>query len=234
MIESILFEPRIIIALSMLAVASFMDLKKREVHDMVWIAFGSAGALMYVIQPIQNLNLFPLIFGSAVTLVIAYLAYRMGLFGGADALALVALVVIIPSYDGTNMFHGIAPMTILTNAAILASLSVVANVVRNAVSIARGVPLFAGFEESGSKKILAFILGYKASRPAFAYQIEVQAASGKKFDFSLKHAENSDYCTKPGSWVMSGLPFIVYMLGGLVSMVLVGDIMMLLLTRFLG
>jgi len=233
-IESILTEPRIIIALSMLSLASFMDLKKREVHDLVWIVFGSVGALMYFIEPDLIQNPIPLLVASSITVTIAYLAYRIGLFAGADALALVALGVIIPLYDGPNMLHEIAPLTILTNASIFASLFLLVNAVRNTVSLVKGVPLFADFKESNMKKALAFFLGYKATKPSFAYSIEMGSEGGKKFDFSLINAEKTDYCAKPGSWVMAGLPFIVYMLAGLMAMVLVGDIMMLLLTRILG
>jgi preflagellin peptidase FlaK len=232
--EMILSEPRIIIALSMLGLASFMDLRNREVHDLVWIVFGSIGALMFLFEPDLVQNSIPLLFASSITVAIAYLAYRIGLFAGADALALVALVVIIPLYDGPNMLHNIAPLTILTNASIFASLFLMVNVVRNTISVVKGVALFSGFEESNWNKFIAFVLGYRASKPTFAYSIEVESGGGKKFDFSLLHAEKTDYCAKSGAWVMAGLPFIVYMLAGLVAMVFVGDIMTLLLSRFLS
>lgn len=232
MIDFMLSEPRIIIALLMLAVASFMDLRNREVHDLVWIVFGSIGVLMYFIQP-MTLNIVPLIFSLSFSVGIAFFAYRMGLFAGADALALVALAVIIPVYNGPNMFHSIAPLTILTNAAILASLFILFNIARNSIALAKGVPLFAEFEEPRWKKALAFVLGYKTNNPKFAYSIEVDSVTGKKFDFSLVHAEEANYCAKQSAWVMAGLPFIVYMLGGLVAMMLVGDIAMTLISMLL-
>lgn len=233
MIEQILSEPRILIALSMLVTASVMDLRKREVHDLVWIVFGAIGVIMYFIEPNSSQNLVPLLFASSFSAALAYFAYRIGLFASADALALVALAVIIPLYNGPNMFHVIAPLTILTNAAVLASLFLIVNIVRNGISVARGIPLFADFNEPTWKKIVAFVVAYRANKPRFAYTVEVESGSGKKFNFSLIHAEEADYCMKSGAWVMAGLPFIVYMLAGLVAMLLVGDITMSLLSKFL-
>lgn len=233
MIDQILSEPRILIALSMLVTASVMDLKKREVHDLVWIVFGAIGVIMYFIEPNLSHNLVPLLFASSFSVALAYLAYRIGLFASADALALVALAVIIPLYNGPNMFHGIAPLTILTNGAILASLFLVFNIVRNAISVAKGISLFADFNEPMWKKVVAFVVAYRSNKPRFAYTVETESGIGKKFNFSLIHAEETDYCMKPGSWVMAGLPFIVYMLAGLVAMLFVGDIMMSLLGKFL-
>ncbi len=233
MIESILSEPRILVALSMLVVASTMDLKNREVHDLVWIIFGSIGAIMYVFEPDLVLNFIPLLFASSFSVAIAYFAYRIGLFASADALALVALAVIIPLYNGPNMLHSIAPLTILTNGAILASLFLVFNIVRNSISVAKGIPLFTNFEEPAWKKAFAFVIGYRATNPKFAYPIEIESGMGKKFDFSFVHAEEGEYCTKQGSWVMAGLPFIVYMLAGLIAMIFVGDIMMGFIGMFL-
>jgi preflagellin peptidase FlaK len=233
MIESILSEPRIVVAFSMLAIASVMDLKNREVHDLVWIVFGSVGALLYLFEPTLTRDLMHLLFASAISAPMAYLAYRTGLFGGADALAIVALTIILPSYEGSNMLHTIAPLTIMTNAAIFACLFLIVNVARNTLSLAKGVVLFADFKESKWNKMLAFVLGYKANKPTYAYSIEMEYAGGKKFDFALKNAEKTDYCARPGSWVMAGLPFIVYLFAGLIAMVFIGDIMMSLMSKFI-
>lgn len=228
MIEQILSEPRILVALAMLVTASIMDLRNREVHDLVWIVFGSIGALLYFIEPSSIENANSLLFATFFSVGMAYLGYRMGLFASADALALVALAVIIPIYTGPNMFHNIAPFTILTNAAILVSLLLIFNIARNFIAIAKGVPLFEDFHEPVWKKVLAFIISYKSDNPRFAYSIERESVNGKKFDFSLIHAEHA-YYAKHGSWVMLGLPFIVSLLAGLVAMIIVGDILMSIL-----
>lgn len=230
MLEQFLAEPRILVSVSMLLIASIMDLKNREVHDVVWIVFGSIGVLIHVFDPSLFENALPLIFASSFSVVVAYAAYRIGLFASADALALVALAVIIPIYSGPNMLHNIAPLTVLTNAAILASLFLLVNVVRNGIALIKGVELFEGFDESPWRKTMAFLIGYKAERPQFAYSIEMESVGRKKFDFSLVRPESEEYCAKPGSWVMAGLPFIVYMLAGFVVMVLLGDIMMSMLS----
>ena len=104
------------LALIMLIVGSIIDVWKREIHDYYWIGFGTVGFLLVFISS----DLIPNLLTIGFALIIApfvILMWRIGLFGGADAFALIALAVIAPM--ATINENIITPFTTLSNAAIL-------------------------------------------------------------------------------------------------------------------
>lgn len=223
-------ELRIALALGMLSLASAWDLRSRSVSDWLWIAFGVAAVAMYALDVPALEELPMLLLGLGIVSGIAFAAYRTGLFGGADALGVIVLAALIPQYGGGYMLAGepglLFPLTVFTNALLISALQVVANVARNLPSLRRG--LFEGFEqESGSKKAVAFLIGYRATNPRFAFPIE-SAGPERRFDFAFKDAETADYESRRGVWVTPGIPFLVYLLAGLVVSILFGDLVALL------
>lgn len=60
---------RQIVALCMLSVASYFDMKKREVNDIVWIVFGIAGSILYFFEPIDFITVLYLGIGVATGIV---------------------------------------------------------------------------------------------------------------------------------------------------------------------
>ncbi len=115
----------------MLIVGSIIDVWKREIHDYYWIGFGSIGFLLLFIDP----DLIPNLLTIGFALIIApfvILFWRLGLFGGADAFALIALAVIAPM--ATISDNLVTPFTTLSNAAVLFVLPLLINVVRNVIS----------------------------------------------------------------------------------------------------
>jgi len=157
------------------------------------------------------------------------LVWRLGLFGGADAFALIALAVIAPM--ATISENSITPFTTLSNAAILFVIPFLINVVRNTVAQIKGEDIFEGFDESVGKKIAAALMGYKAKNPKFGFAIEKTENGKKKLDFALHHAENQEFCTKPNTWITPGVPYLLLITGGFIIQIFYGDI---LLGRFLG
>lgn len=223
-------ELRIVTALAMLCLASAWDLRSRSVSDWLWIAFGAAAVAMYALD-VHAVEELPMLFlGLGMVAGVSFAAYKSGLFGGADAFGVVVLALLVPAYSGSYIQAGepglLFPLTVFTNALLLSAFQVAANIARNLPSLRRG--LFAGFEqESGSKKAVAFLIGYRAHNPRFAFPIE-SGGSQRRFDFGFKNAETADYESRKDVWVTPGIPFLVFLLAGLVVSILFGDLIALL------
>jgi len=216
------------IALTMLIVGSIIDVWKREIHDYYWIGFGVLGFLFVFISADLTSNLLTIGFALIIA-PFAILMWRLGLFGGADAFALIALAVIAPL--ATISENPITPFTTLSNAAILFVVPFLINITRNIISQIKGENIFEGFDESTGKKIAASLMGYKAKNPKFGFAIEKTKKGKKKFNLAFHHAENQDFCTKPNTWITPGVPYLLLITAGFIIQIFYGDI---LLGRFLG
>lgn len=239
MIAGIDFElVRILLAAGMLAGATFFDMRRREVSDMLWVFFGIIALSVYALEFAYG-GVFDL-FTTAVPIIIAaavsFGIYRSGLFGGADALALVTLAVIMPTFGGRLDFlpaggafllHQIAPLVVLSNAVILSLLQIAFNLASNAAYASKNPGrLFEGLEhESMGKKIVAVAIGCRtASRLGYAFPIEQTVDGRRHFSFSPGNAETAEYESRQNVWVTRGTPFIAFMLAGFVAMLFAGDI----------
>jgi len=217
-----------VLAVTMLVIASIIDIWKREIHDYYWIGFGIVGFLLVFIDPDLTPNLLTMGFALIIAPIVI-LMWRIGLFGGADAFALIALAVIAPV--ATMSDNVVTPFTTLSNAVILAVFPLLFNVVRNVISQIKGEDIFEGFDESSKKKLAAILIGYRAKTPKFAFAIEKTKKGKKKFHLTLHHAENQEFCTKPNTWVTPGIPYLLLITGGFIIQLFYGDI---ILGRFLG
>ena len=218
----------IILALTMLISGSIIDVWKREIHDYFWMGFGGVGIGLVFLSSdiIGNLTMvgFSLIIAPFVILM-----WRLGLFGGADAFALIALSVIAPMASLGDYI--VTPFTTLSNAAILFVIPFIVNFLRNIVAQAKGRDIFEGFEDTSGKKILAMLMGYKAKNPKFAFSIEKKIKGKKKLDLRIHHAENQEFCTTPNTWITPGIPYLLLITGGFIIQLIYGDI---IVSRFLG
>ena len=218
----------ITLALIMLILGSIIDIWKREIHDLYWIGFGGAGIVLALLNPdiiTQLLSIgFALIIAPFVIIV-----WRIGLFGGADAFALIALAVIAPM--ATFSENPTSPFTTLSNAALLFVIPFLFNLIRNAVSQIRGNDIFEGFDEPTYKKVIASFMGYKSKNPKFAFSIEKTEKGKKKLDLAIHHAEDQEFCTTPNTWITPGIPYLLLITGGFLIQLIYGDI---ILSQFLG
>ncbi|MCV0411575.1 MAG: peptidase [Nitrosarchaeum sp.] len=212
----------------MLIIGSIIDIWKREIHDYYWIGFGGAGFLLVFI----NSDLLPNLFNIGISLIIApfvLLIWRIGLFGGADAFALIALAVIAPM--ATFSENPVTPFSTLSNAAILFIIPFIANVIRNSIAIGKHENIFEGFEETKLKKICAMLIGYRAKTPKFCFSIEKIEKGKRKLNFTIHHAENEEYCTTPNTWITPGIPYLLLITGGFIMQLFLGDLLLSLIVR---
>jgi len=216
------------LALTMLIVGSIIDIWKREIHDYYWIGFGVVGFLLVFIS--SNLITDLLTMGFALIIApFVIIVWRIGLFGGADAFALIALAVIAPM--ATFSQNPISPFTTLSNAAILFVIPFLINIIRNGLAQMRGEDIFEGFDESKIKKIMAALMGYRAKNPKFGFSIEKTEKGIKKLDLTIHHAENQEFCTTPNTWITPGIPYLLLITGGFIIQLFYGDI---ILSKLLG
>jgi preflagellin peptidase FlaK len=211
------------LALAMLIIGSVIDIWKREIHDYYWLVFGSVGFLLIFI----NSDILPYLLNIGIALIIApfvIVIWRIGLFGGADAFALIALAVIAPM--ATFSENPVTPVTSLSNTVILFVIPFCVNIFRNLISIARHENIFEGFEESKFKKICAMLIGYRAKNPKFCFAIEKTEKGMKKISLAIHHAENEEYCTKPNTWITPGIPYLLLITGGFILQLLYGDLLL--------
>ena len=155
---------------------------------------------------------------------IVLILWRVGFFGGADAFGLIVLAALAPQITFTNNF--VTPLTTLTNAALLSTVILFVNVIRNAFAILNHDNIFEGFTETRLRKICAVFLGYRARNPKYSFAIEKTNGGNKKLDFSIHHAENAEFCKIPNSWVSPGIPFMIYISGGFILQLFLGDIIL--------
>jgi len=218
----------IVLALTMLIVGSIIDVWKREIHDYYWIGFGSVGFLLLFLDPDLVSNLLTIGFALIIAPFVI-LMWRIGLFGGADAFALIALAVIAPM--ATISENAVTPFTTLSNAAILFVFPLLINVVRNVIAQIKGEHIFEEFDEGAGKKLAALLMGYRAKTPKFGFSLEKTESGKKKFDLTIHHAENQEFCIKTNTWVSPGIPYLLLITGGFIIQLFYGDI---IIGRFLG
>lgn len=223
MIEFDIMYIRILFALVMLGSATIIDIRKREISDLMWIIFGVISVILVFFEP----NLIEAALGIGFSLIVAPLVlilWRFGLFGGADALGLIVLAALAPM--ATLSSSSVSPFTILVNSALLSVTPMIFNFIRNSVLIARKVDIFHDFDEPKSKKIFAMFLGYRSKNPKYSFSLERMVGKKKKLNIALHHSDSAEYCTTPDTWVTPGLPYMVFILGGFIVQLLFGDVVL--------
>jgi preflagellin peptidase FlaK len=212
---------RIILTIIMLGIATASDIKKREISDLIWIVFGAIGACLIPFAGNPNDELLKIAI-SMIVAPIAIIIWRFGLFGGADAFALIAVAVLAPSITLTE--NVVTPFSVLTNAVIFSVVPMFINVIRNTVLLARRKDIFNGFDETVGRKVFAMFIGYRASNPRFGFSIEQKIGNYKKLNLSLQHAEHAVFCDKKDTWITPGIPYMIFIFAAFIVQLIYGDI----------
>ena len=237
---------RFLASLSCLLVATYSDLKSRIVENKVWVVLVGVSLpfliweLLVRVSENPTLAIFTLI-SAALSIILALLVYRLGLFGGADAKAIMALAASLPTYPRElvllawnvepvlkmNLF---LPISVLSNAAVLSLVTVLWNVSKNVFDFARNGNLFKNVEDSPLKKAAAFFVAFSVKREELGkykfYKVVVKEADGKlKFDLSPR-SEEIEVPHVERVWITLLLPFMVFMTAGFLLSIFVGDILL--------
>lgn len=219
----------------MLVLASYFDLRSREVQDKFWIPFVAIGSALtaydfYVGTP--GFNLIELALAIGLTSVLAWGVYFLHLYGGADAKAISTLSVIFPIYE-TSSLHRLGALATLTNSILLTALLPVVFMTLNLVKLYKGDDIFQGFEEeSRLAKFKATFLGLRKKEAGkYDFPMEMSAEGRRRFHFSLGKIDE-DFATGKDVWVTPGIPLLVFVLLGFIITLGYGDILFLIVSFF--
>lgn len=256
---------QVFVSLAFLLYASWSDLKTREVSNKVWALFAPIGLALTLTQVFFfEFDLYEALywFGVSVgiTSVLAVALFYAGAYGGADAKALICLSLTLPFYP-TNFINlasdsPIFPLSVFSNAVILAALSVVYVLLRNIYWRKRtGKRFFEGLKaESKGRKLLTLLSGYKVrldklEKSEFSYPLEdIQISETGEIKRKLlvfpKDEEREDIIQRITAaakeeknidwiWATPGLPMLVFITAGLIIALVLGDFVWIILGHML-
>ena len=198
----------------------------------------------------------------AVTWILTLALFYLGAFGGADAKAFMCLALAFPISPQNSLKiqsisgHSIFPLTIFTNSILIAALSSIYMLLHNFFwKLKTGSNLFEGLEkESFWRKTLTVLCGYKVS---------LEKLKEKDFYFPLEDIREKDGTIKrslivfpkdedrneildrlsfavengkidPQIWASPGLPMLVFITGGFLTALFLGDIVWFLISLIFG
>jgi len=252
---------RLLLCLFFLSLASLYDIKTREVPDRVWIIFAPAGSVLTLLSLIlskwNHQNLIISALSIVLTACMALILFYLGMFGGADAKALMCLAIAMPTYPKTNFKFPIKivlpmlPISVLNNAILLASSLVLVMVSKNLLDVIIGEEIFEGLEaEKLVTKIFAFITGFRVDvkklRDGRHHYIVMEEFSRKENGMLMRRLKllkpiglEEEIMNIPEEfngkvWVTMGLPFLVFITLGFLIAIFVGDIIFWLVTMIFG
>jgi archaeal preflagellin peptidase FlaK len=256
-----------------LVYASWSDHKTREVANKVWaiyapIALAISLINFFVFEPDQLLS-FGLSVG--VTIGFAFLLFYSGGFGGADSKAFMCIALALPFFPTTlitpilplglsPLSQNLFPLTILSNAVLIAALSAVYLLIHNLVGRARsGQALFEGTlaKESLGKKIVVLVTGHKFPLSALKakwhiYPMEdivqsenVESTLQRKLSIVPKDEGRDDVINRLSKavdegkidskvWATPGLPMLIFVTIGFFMALFLGDIVWVLVSHLFG
>ena len=236
-----------IINLIGLTIASYMDIKSREIEDYVWYSMliASLPLLLYRFNFLIQNKLLSILYILSLTagISISLILYKFAFMGGADAKALIILSINeIPSL-GKDPFSLLPPLAIFVNSTLF-SLSVIPLILlRNIAYLFTRGNIFRGFEKEDIKrKILCFLTAYRVSystylKKKYMYSLAETRKNGeRRLRIGVKLEENeeelNDISLEEEVWVSPLLPLIVFIEIGYVVYFLWGNIIWFILALF--
>jgi preflagellin peptidase FlaK len=167
------------LSLAFLLYASWSDYKTREVSNRVWVLFAPLALILSLVELLlYEPSKFPL-FGLSlgITVVIAFVLFYSGGFGGADSKALMCIALALPFFPAmlftpvlaagvSPLSQNLFPLTIFSNAVLFAAASGIYLLLYNVIWHRKtGKKIFEGSlaTESIGKKLIVLITGYRVS-----------------------------------------------------------------------
>ncbi|HTY75842.1 MAG TPA: A24 family peptidase C-terminal domain-containing protein [Candidatus Nanoarchaeia archaeon] len=266
---------RVIVSLVFLLYSSWSDYKTREVSNKVWavyapIAFALTMAELLIYDQ-SNLLFFGI--SAGITIGFALLLFYTGAFGGADSKAFMCIALALPFFptllltpilpNGLSpLSQVIFPVTILSNAVLIAALSVLYLLIRNLIRRASShKPLFEGTlaKESFGKKIMVLLTGQKFPLSTLKakwhiYPMEdieqpnetvengilnrklIIVPKDEGRDEVIAHLSKAADEGKIDSkvWATPGLPMLIFVTAGLIVALTLGDIVWIFVGHLFG
>ncbi|MCL5788344.1 MAG: hypothetical protein M1357_00840 [Candidatus Marsarchaeota archaeon] len=244
----------------MLGVGGWQDFVRREVDDWVWLMAVPAVMLNVVALYFGSFPIDPAtwLIGEGIMAMIGFILVYFQLFGGADALALVACAAAMPA--PTFLLHSQIPFygfTVFDNGVVLAALYAAAMVVYNVVLlIVRGGAYLEPYKGAKlSDKLILLLAGHRVkvsnyldkaykTFPLEEFSIEGSSLTRKPLFTGIDQAESREeeirrlvdegrIAKDEMIWTSPGLPIVTLMLLGVLASHFFGDLVFTLETFIL-
>jgi len=255
---------KVCLSLFFLSLSSWQDYKKREVSNRIWLLFAPSGLAFSLLQFYFTTNQSFILFMGLSLLVVTGVSlalFYLGLFGGADAKALICLSLALPVYPSylnpyLNVISPLFSLSILSNAVLFSSVLIFGMVLFNLYRRFRvGEKLFEGLEDEPLwNKILVFVTGFridinKLGNSPHLIPLETisRGENGKgirrlKIFFRLSEDStqetgslNDFYEEIEGKiWVTPSLPFLIFITIGFVAALFLGDVLIWLVAQIVN
>ena len=221
---------RLVIGTTILAYASYTDIKTRKASNLLWIIIGSIGVILLIIQYFTtgfgNKTLYLVFIPIMIGLMYVFFQMRL-IFGGADAKAIMSLAILLPLEPTIlqfPLFKG-SPMpfswVIFSNSVVLFLFIPLSLLIYNIIK--------------RNAKFPYCLLGYKTNlqkaKEKFVWPLERIVDGKRKFFYMPKEfdAEKEfEAFEKQGInsiWVTPKIPFMIPLLAGFICSFVFGDIL---------
>jgi len=169
---------RVVFALLILAYACYSDIRKRSVSNIVWlVTTGVSIAFAGYDAVVQGMSfLIPLVFPVIIIGAVSYIFFRLGLFGAADAKALICIALLFPAQPRFTILSHHFPLFDVSVPVIFPFTLIV---LLNAAVLALAVPIFLFFRNLHSSGLKEF-LG-NAAMCFVAYRVNIDGLRNIRF-----------------------------------------------------
>ena len=220
---------RLIVGLMILSYASYTDVRTRRASNKLWAIMAITGLILITIQYFDPgfENIYILIF-IPIMIGLVYILFQLGLvFGGADAKALMAIAILVPTQPQISLIpiwgqsYMPAAWTIFSNSLILF------------LAIPIGMFIYNIFKRN--IKFPYCLLGYRMkiskARNKFVWPLEKLVEGKRKFAYMPKGYETEEEFDEFEKnniyeiWVTPKIPFMIPLLIGFVFTFILGDLL---------
>ena len=169
---------RVVFSLLILTYACYSDIRRRSVSNIVWLVIAGVGIAFagYYIAVQGMSSLTPLIISAIITSVVSYIFFRLGLFGAADAKALICIAVLFPAQPSFTILSYKFP---LFEASVPVVFPFALIVLLNAAVLALAVPIFLFLHNLQSFGLREFTRN--AALSFVAYRVSIDELRGDGF-----------------------------------------------------